>query len=58
MQIFIFIFTDLTGSKVPFLTFFPMFIYVHPQFVERSPTPSFLNFFFLLSSCYGKVMTF
>jgi hypothetical protein len=56
-QIFIFIFTDLSVSKLPFLTFFSMFIYVHPQFTERSPTPAFLNFFFLLSSSYGKVMT-
>jgi len=55
---FIFIFTDLSVFKLPFLTFFPMFICVHLQFIERSPKPAFLNFFFLLSSSYGKVMTF
>ncbi|HEX9135499.1 MAG TPA: hypothetical protein VF905_00975, partial [Nitrospirota bacterium] len=57
-QIFIFILTDLSVFKLPFLTFLPMFICVHPQFIEQSPKPAFLNFFFLLSSSYGKVMTF
>ena len=58
MQIFIFNFTDLTDSKVPFLSFFPMFVCVHLHSPEWSPKPVFLNFFFLLSSCYGKVVTF
>jgi hypothetical protein len=57
-QIIIFMFTDFTASKLPFLTFSPVFICVYLQFKERLPEPAFFNFFFLLSSSYGKVMTF